>query len=143
MSPGLLAQSLVLGILTRGMSALMAAGSSALVRAVLDARRTFQRLGRACRATIQNRTAAQLVGVDVRLVTTVSFAIGIAIAGAAGPLLGMLFTFYPATPWRWIGKLLAIVVLGGLGSLRGAFVAAMLLGIAGQATSVTLALGWP
>ena len=54
----------------------------------------------------------------------------------------MLFTFYPATHWLWIGKLLAIVVLGGLGSLRGAFVAAMLLGIAEQVTSVTLALGW-
>src|SRR5207253_1505793 len=177
MSPGLLAQSLVLGILTGGMYALMAAGltlifgvmkvinvahaaiivmgaylSLTLFRhlgidpllsvllltpvflclAGLHARLTFTRLGRPIRATIQNRTAAQLVGVDGRLVTAVSFAIGIAIAGAAGPLLGMLFTFYPATHWLWIGKLLAIVVLGGLGSLRGAFVAAMLLGIAEQ-----------
>src|SRR5205814_387406 len=180
MSPGLLAQSLVLGILTGGMYALMAAGLtlifgvmkvinvahaaiivmgaylsltlfrhlgidpllSVLLLIGLYALLTFTKLGRAIRATIQNRTAAQLVGVDVRLVTTVSFAIGIAIAGAAGPLLGMLFTFYPATHWLWIGKLLAIVVLGGLGSLRGAFVAAMLLGIAEQVTSVTLALGW-
>src|SRR5207253_658887 len=196
MSPGLLAQSLVLGILTGGMYALMAAGLtlifgvmkvinvahaaiivmgaylsltlfrhlgidpllsvlllipvvrlisagiSLLLLAGLYALLTFTKLGRAIRATIQNRTAAQLVGVDVRLVTTVSFAIGIAIAGAAGPLLGMLFTFYPATHWLWIGKLLAIVVLGGLGSLRGAFVAAMLLGIAEQVTSVTLALDW-
>src|SRR5256714_985426 len=72
---------------------------------------TFTRLGRAIRATIQNRTSAQLVGVNVRVVTTISFALGIAIAGATGPLLGMLFTFYPATHWLWIGKLLAIVVL--------------------------------
>ena len=121
---------------------LISAGISLLLLAGLYALLTFTKLGRAIRATIQNRTAAQLVGVDVRLVTTVSFAIGIAIAGAAGPLLGMLFTFYPATHWLWIGKLLAIVVLGGLGSLRGAFVAAMLLGIAEQVTSVTLALGW-
>src|SRR2546430_16793836 len=91
---------------------------------------------------MQHRTSARRVGVIVRLVTTISFAIRIAIAGATGPLLGMLFTFYPATHWLWIGKLLAIVVLGGLGSLRGAFVAAMLLGIAEQGTSVTLALDW-
>jgi len=121
---------------------LMAAGVSLFLLAGLYALLTFTRLGRAIRATIQNRTSAQLVGVNVRLVTTISFAIGIAVAGVTGPLLGMLFTFYPATHWLWIGKLLAIVVLGGLGSLRGAFVAAMLLGIAEQVTSVTLALNW-
>jgi len=121
---------------------LIAAGVSLFLLAGLYALLTFTKLGRAIRATIQNRTSAQLVGVNVRLVTTISFAIGIAIAGATGPSLGMLFTFYPATHWLWIGKLLAIVVLGGLGSLRGAFVAAMLLGIAEQVTSVTLALNW-
>ena len=121
---------------------LIAAGVSLVLLAGLYLMLTFTSLGRAIRATIQNRTAAQLVGVNVRLVTTISFAVGIAIAGAAGPLLGMLFTFYPATHWLWIGKLLAIVVLGGLGSLRGAFVAAMLLGIAEQVTSVTIALDW-
>src|SRR5256886_15580907 len=68
-----------------------------LFRSGLYALLTFTMLGRAIRATIQNRTSAQLVGVNVRLVTTISFAIGIAVAGATGPLLGMLFTFYPAT----------------------------------------------
>src|SRR2546428_1406598 len=121
---------------------LIAAAVSLFLLAGLYALLTFTKLGRAIRATIQNRTSAQLVGVNVRLVTTISFAIGIAIAGAAGPLLGMLFTFYPATHWLWIGKLLAIVVLGDLGSLRGAFVAAMLLGVAEQGTRGTPALDW-
>ncbi|MBI2756781.1 MAG: branched-chain amino acid ABC transporter permease [Chloroflexi bacterium] len=99
-------------------------------------------LGRAIRATTQNRTAAQLVGVHAGFVTTVAFAAGLAMAGAAGPLLGMLYSFYPATHWLLIGKLLAIVVLGGLGSLTGTFAAALVLGVAEQVAGVTLPLEW-
>ena len=54
----------------------------------------------------------------------------------------MLFAFYPATHWLWIGKLLAIVVLGGLGSLKGTFVAAMILGLAEQVATVAISLDW-
>ncbi len=54
----------------------------------------------------------------------------------------MLYAFYPSTHWLWIGKLLAIVVLGGLGSLEGTFVAAMILGIAEQVATVTVSLDW-
>jgi branched-chain amino acid transport system permease protein len=80
-------------------------------------------LGRAIRATTQDPRSAALVGVNVERVTMFAFALGVSMAAAGGPLLGMLFAFYPATHWLWIGKLLAIVVLGGLGSLSGTFVA--------------------
>ncbi|MGH7903493.1 MAG: branched-chain amino acid ABC transporter permease [Candidatus Dormibacteraceae bacterium] len=100
------------------------------------------KLGRAIRATTQNRGVAQLVGVNVARVTMIAFAIGIGIAGAAGPLMGMAYPFYPNSHWLWIGKLLAIVVLGGLGSLRGTFIAALILGIAEQVTILFLTPDW-
>jgi branched-chain amino acid transport system permease protein len=99
-------------------------------------------LGRSIRATTQNRSIAQLVGVNVSHVTMIAFAIGIGIAGAAGPLMGMAYPFYPDSHWLWIGKLMAVVVLGGLGSLRGTVVAALILGIAEQVTILFLTPNW-
>lgn len=99
-------------------------------------------LGRAIRATTQDPRTAALVGVNVERVTMLAFALGVSMAAAGGPLVGMLFAFYPATHWLWIGKLLAVVVLGGLGSLGGAFVAAMVLGLAEQVMTVTVSLDW-
>jgi branched-chain amino acid transport system permease protein len=99
-------------------------------------------LGRAIRATTQDPRTAALVGVNVERVTMLAFAIGVSLAAAGGPLFGMLFAFYPATHWLWIGKLLAIVVLGGMGSLTGTFVAAMVLGLAEQVAVVFLPLDW-
>jgi branched-chain amino acid transport system permease protein len=99
-------------------------------------------LGRAIRATTQDPRTAALVGVNVERVTMLAFALGVSMAAAGGPLLGMLFAFYPATHWLWIGKLLAVVVLGGLGSLKGTFVAAMILGLAEQVATVTFSLDW-
>jgi branched-chain amino acid transport system permease protein len=121
---------------------LLSASAAVVLLAGLYALLSWTRIGRAIRATTQHPLAAQLVGVNVGFVTTATFAIGIAMAGAAGPLVGMLYSFYPATHWLWIGKLLAVVVLGGLGSLRGALVAALILGIAEQLTTVTLSLDW-
>jgi branched-chain amino acid transport system permease protein len=99
-------------------------------------------LGRAIRATTQDPRSAALVGVNVERVTMFAFALGVSMAAAGGPLIGMLFAFYPSTHWLWIGKLLAVVVLGGLGSLAGTFVAAMVLGLAEQVMTVTISLDW-
>ncbi len=68
-----------------------------------------------------------------------SFAIGTALAGAAGSLMSYLFTFHPALHWQWIALLLSLIVVGGLGSLTGAFVAAI--GLAVIAGFVTDWLG--
>jgi len=100
------------------------------------------KLGRAIRATTQNRAVAQLVGVNVAQVTVIAVAIGIAVAGAAGPLVGMTYPFYPNTHWLWIGKLMAVVILGGLGSFRGTLLAALVLGIAEQVTIIFLNPNW-
>jgi branched-chain amino acid transport system permease protein len=99
-------------------------------------------LGRAIRATTQNRGVAQLVGVNVERITMIAFGIGIAVAAAAGPLMGMYYPFYPNSHWGWIGKVMAIVVLGGLGSFRGTLVAALILGIAEQVSVLYVPADW-
>jgi branched-chain amino acid transport system permease protein len=121
---------------------LVSAGASMLILGALYVFLARSDIGRAIRATTQDPRSAALVGVNVEQVTMIAFALGVAIASAGGPLMGMLFAFYPATHWLWIGKLLAIVVLGGLGSLTGTFVAAMVLGLAEQIATVTISLNW-
>jgi branched-chain amino acid transport system permease protein len=90
----------------------------------------FTRIGYAIRATMQNREAAQIVGVNVRRTSTIAFGVGLALAGASGSLLSFLFTFFPSGHWQWIALLLSLIVLGGLGSLRGALIGALVLAVA-------------
>ncbi|MCI0713009.1 MAG: branched-chain amino acid ABC transporter permease [Chloroflexi bacterium] len=99
----------------------------------------FTRMGYAIRATMQNRAAAQTVGVNVKWVSTFSFGMGTALAGAAGALMSFLFSFFPNTHWEWVALLLSLIVLGGMGSLVGAVVGAFLL--AGTAGLVSDAYG--
>ena len=88
------------------------------------------RTGNAIRATMQNRDAARVVGVNVDLISMVAFGIGIALAGASGSMISYLFPFYPAKHWEWIAILLSLIVLGGMGSLIGALIGAFILAIA-------------
>lgn len=88
------------------------------------------RIGRAIRATALNRDAAQMVGVDVWHIYAVTFGIGAAMAGVAGSLLSMLVTVTPVMGNVFIGKSFVIATLGGLGTVQGALVGGLLLGLA-------------
>ena len=90
----------------------------------------FTKTGTAIRATMQNRAAAQIVGVNVRRVSAIAFGIGMALAGAAGSLLSFMFPFFPGRHWQWVAFLLALIVLGGMGSIKGAVIGALLLAVA-------------
>lgn len=87
------------------------------------------RTGYAIRATMQNRTAAKTVGVDVAKISLITFGIGTALAGASGSLISFIFTFYPAIHWDWIAIMMSLIVLGGMGSLLGSLVGSFLLAI--------------
>ena len=89
----------------------------------------YSSFGYAIRATTQNREAAELMGVNVNFVGMVSFAIGIALAGAAGALVSFVFSFFPGKHWEWIAVLMSLVVLGGMGSILGTVVAAFALSV--------------
>jgi branched-chain amino acid transport system permease protein len=88
------------------------------------------RFGKAIRAMGQNRTGAALVGVQITHVTAMVFAIGSAMAGAAGVLYGSLFAITPYMAAGPLMKGLILTVLGGLGSVPGAVAAGFLLGLA-------------
>jgi branched-chain amino acid transport system permease protein len=102
----------------------------------------YTRIGNAVRATMQNRNAAQVVGVNVSWISTLSFGIGLAMAGAAGSLISFVFTFYPAKHVAWIGMIMCLVVLGGMGSLVGALVSSFLLATAASFVSFYIGATW-
>src|SRR3989475_8636751 len=83
--------------------------------------------GASIRATMLNRTAAQLIGIDVDRVSAVAFGIGMATAAAGGVVFGITTAFNPGSHYDLISRLLTIIVLGGLGSLRGAIIAALIM----------------
>ncbi len=102
----------------------------------------YTRIGYGVRATMQNRDAAQIVGVDVRGVSTIAFGIGMALAGAAGALISFVFPFFPARHWQWIAILLSLVVLGGMGSLKGAVIGALGLAVIAAFVSHVVGAVW-
>jgi len=95
-------------------------------------------LGRAIRATIQNRSAAQLMGVNVERVQAMTFGIGLGTVAAGGALFSLIWTFNSGSHEEWISKMLSIIVLGGMGSLPGTFVAAIIMGVAESVAAVVM-----
>jgi branched-chain amino acid transport system permease protein len=83
------------------------------------------KFGRAVRASLQNRTAADLIGIDVNRVRTISVGIGVAVTAVGGMVFGATNTFNPNTGYDLISRLLAIVILGGMGSIAGAMAASV------------------
>jgi branched-chain amino acid transport system permease protein len=106
----------------------LAFGASVLLLGLLSLLLTRTRFGRSVRATVQNPTAATLLGVDANRVRTLSFGLGVSMAAAAGAVYGVVYPFNPGSHYDLISRLLSIVVLGGLGSLGGAVVAALAMG---------------
>jgi branched-chain amino acid transport system permease protein len=103
-----------------------AVGVGLIVAVVLVLHYTWA--GKAVRAVSQDRAAAEILGVKVDFVGNLAFAIGAALAGAAGALLGPVFNVTPTMGVIPVIKAYVIVVLGGLGSVPGAIVGALILG---------------
>lgn len=100
------------------------------------------RMGQALRATIQHKEAAALVGIDTDRIAGFGFGLGLAIAAVGGTALALDSTIYPSLHWRWIGPLMAIIVVGGLGSVAGAAAAAMVLGVAQSVLQLPMGTTW-
>jgi branched-chain amino acid transport system permease protein len=98
--------------------------------------------GRAIRSSAVNPQGAQLVGVDIAAVAALTFAIGVATTGAGGSLVSVLYPFLPGSHYVWISRLLGIIVLGGMGSLPGAVVGALLIGVGETMTSTYVGPEW-
>lgn len=93
------------------------------------------RIGRAIVAVRMDREAAALMGVDVPRINAVTFAIGAFMAGAAGALLSIIFPISPLNGPLFLGKAFVVCVLGGLGSVPGAMLGGLVLGLIESFTS--------
>jgi branched-chain amino acid transport system permease protein len=100
------------------------------------------KLGRALRATTQNPVASRLLGVDVERISAIGMGLGVAAAGAAGGVFGMILPFNGNTQYDLLSKLLSIAVLGGLLSMPGTIVAAVILGVVEAVVAATISPDW-
>jgi branched-chain amino acid transport system permease protein len=102
--------------------------------------RTF--IGRAIMAVSQDQLALQLMGADPVAIKRIAFGISIATASIAGALLIVIQPIEPSVGREYIGRVFAICVLGGLGSMPGTLIAAFLIGVAESLTSTFYGPSW-
>lgn len=102
--------------------------------------RTF--IGRAILAVSQDRLALQLMGANPVRIKQLAFGLALATASVAGALLIMIGPVEPSLGRVYIGRVFAIVVLGGMGSIGGTFVAALLLGVVESLISTFYGPSW-
>ena len=100
------------------------------------------KFGYSLRASMQNRTAAELIGVNVERVSAITFGIGVALAAAGGMAFGATNAFNAGSAYDLISRLLAIIIFGGMGSLQGALIASVGMLVIEDVTSVVWSPVW-
>jgi branched-chain amino acid transport system permease protein len=100
------------------------------------------KFGRAVRASLQNRTAADLIGINVNRTRTISVGIGVAVTAIGGMVFGATTAFNPSSGYELISRLLAIVILAGMGSIGGGMVAAVFLLLINDVVAVAWSPTW-
>ncbi|MBO0786964.1 MAG: branched-chain amino acid ABC transporter permease [Actinobacteria bacterium] len=85
--------------------------------------------GRSLRATMQDQTAARLIGIDINRVAALAFGIGVAATAVGGMMFGATNAFNANSGYDLISRLLAIIILGGMGSIGGALAAAVFMSV--------------
>src|SRR3984885_19739 len=115
---------------------------SLLLIAVLQLILTRTFIGRAIMAVAQDQLALRLMAVDPVRIKRIAFGISIATASLAGAFLIIIQPVEPSVGREYIGRVFAICVLGGLGSLPGTVIAAMLIGIVESLTSTFYGPSW-
>ncbi|HHY59701.1 MAG TPA: branched-chain amino acid ABC transporter permease, partial [Clostridia bacterium] len=119
----------ILGVrLTEQRLVVIAATVILMVALYLFLKRTL--LGATIEAMAQNPEGASLVGIDVNKTAMLSFALAAMLAGAAAALAGPLFLIYPSMGSLMVMKAFVIIVIGGMGSIPGAVVGGLILGLA-------------
>ena len=109
-------------------------GLIAVIGLQLFLKRTYW--GKAIRATAEDWRTAMLTGINVQRMYIITFALGAALAGLAGILVTVQFSVSPNIGLNWTLKALIVVVLAGLGSMPGTFLAGILLGLAEAGSSL-------
>lgn len=107
------------------LAVILAGGAVALGLYLLVVR---TRLGMLIRAGATNRTMVQMLGVDIRTIYLLVFALGALLAALAGAIAGPILSVQPGMGERILIQVFVVIIIGGLGSIRGSFVAALLVG---------------
>jgi branched-chain amino acid transport system permease protein len=100
------------------------------------------KLGKAMRATFQDRDTAALMGIQIGTINTVTFALGSGLAAAAGALLGPVFVAVPTMGDLAAAKAFAIVILGGLGNVVGATLGGFILALVEELGAAYISSGY-
>lgn len=141
-SAGYIGRSLDLGGLSFAYRLLVPflAGSLLTLALFLFLTRTFY--GKAIMGVSQDRFALQLMGADPVKIKTIAFGLSIATTSLAGALLIIIGPVEPSVGRVYIGRVFAVVVLGGMGSVGGTLVAAIIVGVAESLTSIFVGPAW-
>jgi branched-chain amino acid transport system permease protein len=100
------------------------------------------KFGRGLRASLQNRTAADLIGINVNRTRMIAVGIGVAVTACGGMVYGATVAFNPDSGYDLISRLLAIVILGGMGSIGGAMASAVALLVLADIVAVAWSPVW-
>lgn len=122
-------QNIVVGDFRMPVARLYALGLGFAAFAVLYLILHRTRIGKAMRGVAQNRAAADMVGIDARAVSRLAVAIGIGLTGLAGAALAPVYAVHPLMGFNFVFKAFAIIIIGGLGNISGAAIAAVMLGV--------------
>ncbi len=98
--------------------------------------------GKAIRAATQDPVTAQVMGINVKSIYALTYAIGASSAALGGTLIGMTFSFVPSSGLPWLLKGFVVVVLGGMGSIIGTLAGGLILGIAEGIGAAILGTGY-
>lgn len=118
-----------LGPVTMALPRLISFGVLIVVTIALFAFLKYTTIGKQIRAVSQNPVGAEVVGIDVKKIYILTYGLGIALAGTAGALLTQFYTIFPTAGASFGFRALIVVVVGGLGSIPGAFMAGIFLGL--------------
>ncbi|MEM0216152.1 MAG: branched-chain amino acid ABC transporter permease [Candidatus Nezhaarchaeales archaeon] len=99
-------------------------------------------IGRAIRAASEDPEYAECLGVDTKKIYAYTFGIGGALAAIAGIMVGLIYLFVPSDGWPYTILSFGVIVLGGVGSMRGAFVGGVILGISQQLSAYYLGVAY-
>jgi branched-chain amino acid transport system permease protein len=100
------------------------------------------KFGYSLRASMENRTAAELIGINVERISAITFGIGVALAAAGGMAFGATNAFNAGSSYDLISRLLAIIIFGGMGSLSGALIASLGMLVIEDVTAVIWSPVW-
>ena len=141
-SSALQAEVLQLGNVRISLSMLVSFAAALALAAILSLMLNKTAFGKSIQAVAQQRQAAALMGINVKKVYTLTFAIAVAMAGAMGALIAPMFSVYPRVGLSYIVTAFVIVVLGGLGSIAGAVIASLLIGIVQSVAGYLIGPAW-